>query len=191
VVAFVRHPEDWAWLAQKIVPDRTLHYVYETGFLQNEHLADPLRKIKFTPPVLITGVDHTLSDDDFPDPAQVYFSWYPFEQADVHPKVLQNRIFVATRRENVEPDGPSALGISPNRTELGQQGADLLIKDFKGEQPLGRADMRFPAKLHYWINCRSASRRHLSFSQEIIEHADQSFGCDAITRASMNGAFVR
>src|SRR5579864_7835923 len=99
-----------------------------------------------------------------PDPDQVYFSRYPFEQADVHPKVLQDRIFVATRREDVEPDGLAAFGISPNRKELGQQGADLLIKDFRGEQPLGRTDMRFPARLYYWINCRSASRRHLSFS---------------------------
>ncbi|HET9167034.1 MAG TPA: NACHT domain-containing protein, partial [Candidatus Angelobacter sp.] len=105
VVAFVQRPEDWVRLAQKVVPDHTLHYVYETGFPQNEYLASPLRKMKLTPPLLITGVAHPLSDDDFPDPDQVYFSWYPFEQADVHPKVLQDRIFVATRREDVEPDG--------------------------------------------------------------------------------------
>jgi len=191
VVAFVRHPEDWVRLAQKIVPDHTLHYVYEAGFPQNEYMAAALRRIKFTPPVLITGIDHRLRDDDFPDPAQVYFWWYPFEQADVYPKVLQTRIFVATRREDVEPDGLTALGISPNRTELGQQGADLLIKDFKGEQPLGRADMRFPSKLYYWINCRSASRLHLSFSQEIIEHADQRIGCDAVIAAGMHNASVR
>jgi energy-coupling factor transporter ATP-binding protein EcfA2 len=191
VVAFVRHPEDWVRLAQKVVPDHTLHYVYETGFAQNEYLASPLRKMKLTPPLLITGVDHPLSDDDFPDPDEVYFSWYPFEQADVHPKVLQNRIFVATRREDVEPDGLAAFGISPNRKELGQQGADLLIKDFRGEQPLGRTDMGFPTRLYYWVNCRNANRRHLSFSEEIIEHADERFGCDATRRAGMNSVSVR
>lgn len=183
VVAFLQRPENFAREIQKLLPHRILHYVYETGVPQNDQLASGLKSMVDTGEVVLNPVEHPLTDADFPkdNPGHVFFSWYPFEQTPGFNNVLKTRIFVATRQQDVEDrnkDEEAALGVSPDLADLGKQGADLLVRDFRNEVPLGKADMGYPARLKHWINCRNTARLHLTFPQEALSTADGRFECD-------------
>jgi hypothetical protein len=177
VVAYLQSPESFVQEIERILPGFTIHYVYQDGIPQNKAIADSLKKNM--PDVVITALDHEPSVDDFPDnPGVVYFSWFPFERMKIT-RVYRERIFIITssNQDDVKEEGLAAIALGPDLNELGEKAATMLKDDFKGKQPLGKADMGVPAHLYYSINCKSAERLRLKLSEKIIAEAAKRFQC--------------
>ena len=164
----------------RIFPTRKLEYVYNSGYPQDEAMAERIRKTELfhVNTVGLTRTTRTPTLADLPDPRKVYFSWYTFEdmiERNVGGDIFDQRDVVATTEANVR-DRQAPIGVSAEDKEIGKQGAQIIVRAFLDGADLHKMDVVGP-RIYYWINCNKSKQRGLSFSQQVLAGAQHLYDC--------------
>jgi len=174
-------PEDYAAQIYALFPGRSFVYLYQRGYPQDQAIAN---RLSLTPALSsgkleVKALDHPPTLVDFTDIRKVYFSWYTFEvmfESGRSLDVLRQRLVATSTLDNVQADDLAAVGVSASDTEIGQDGAKLMLADITNADSLKKADVVIPP-LHHWVNCRNAARLGFEVTQEVIASSDESFEC--------------
>ncbi|MBS0201662.1 MAG: hypothetical protein JSS49_02095 [Planctomycetes bacterium] len=107
---------------------------------------------------------------------RVHFGWFTFEamfQEDRQTReLLSSRPVMATTRSSVK-NGWAAMGVAVDDREIGTLGAELILRNQKGE-PMGRMPIPCPA-LKHWVHRGALNRLGLVVPKDAIETATEVF----------------